>query len=197
MKTPYPPSLPLAAVLALSACGSSQTAAPTGVASETPDAAPATASTLPAPASAEEDIRQFLLQEYPDAGTIRYALARKDLNGDGTDEAIVYLAGPYFCGTGGCNMLVLTPAAAMWSKVGDVSVSRTPVAVLDSRTNGWSDLTVAIAGGGGPSGTVVLKFDGKGYPGNASMAPQTAEKGAVLLAEEPNFVTIEAEQPAP
>ncbi|MDR7102583.1 hypothetical protein J2X37_001753 [Croceicoccus sp. BE223] len=58
-----------------------------------------------------------------------------DLKDDGADEAIVYLAGPYFCGTG--------------------------------------------------------------YPGNASTAPQTAEKGSVLLAEDPNFVTVEPEQPAP
>lgn len=149
----------------------------------------------PAPANAEEDIRHFLLQEYPDADPIMYALAWNDLDGDGKDEAIVYLGGPYFCGTGGCNLLVLAPAGPMWSKAGDVSVSRTPVAVLDTTSNGWKDLSVAIAGGGGPSGTVILKFDGKAYPGNASVAPKAPAdaKGAKVIAEMPELKKLEAQ----
>jgi len=145
--------------------------------------------TSPAPKNAEEDIRHFLLQEYPDAGKIDYALAWRDLDGDGADEAIVYLAGPYFCGTGGCNLLVLTSAGPMWRKVGDVSVTRTPVTVLDTSTKGWKDLTVDIAGGGGPSGTALLKFDGQSYPDNASVQPP-GTKGTEVLPEDPVFKTL-------
>lgn len=154
--------------------------------------------TSPAPQDREEDIRHFLLQEYPDAGKITYALAWHDLDGDGNDEAIVYLAGPYFCGSGGCNLVVLTPAGPMWRKVGDVSVSRTPVAVIEAASNGWKDLTVDVAGGGAPSGTVIMKFDGESYPGNAStqsFAPE-GTKGTMLLPEAPEYATVEPE-PAP
>lgn len=36
----------------------------------------------------------------------RYAYARVDLNDDGSDETLVYLMGPFFCGTGGCTLQV-------------------------------------------------------------------------------------------
>ncbi len=171
------------AVLALAAC--TQQAAP---AADT-----ASEETSPAPANAEEDIRHFLLQEYPDAAPMRYALAWSDLNGDGADEAIVHLITPYFCGTGGCNTLVLTPAGPMWSKVGEISVSRTPISVLDSETNGWKDLAISVSGGGGPSGVMRLAFDGQSYPSNPTVAPAepTEDTGTVLLSEEPELKTLE------
>ena len=142
--------------------------------------------------SGEDDIRHFLLQEYPDAAPMRYALAWHDLDGDGADEAIVHLAAPYFCGTGGCNTLVLTQAGPMWRKVGDISVSRTPISVLDSKTDGWDDLVVSISGGGGPSGRIVLKFDGQSYPSNPTVAPATPtdEVGTELISENPELMEL-------
>ena len=137
--------------------------------------------------SRDEDINHYLLQEYPDAGAIQYALAWTDLNEDGLDEAIVYPIGPYFCGSGGCNTLILTPVGPMYEKVGDISVSRTPITVLDSSTNGWKDLTVAVSGGGGASGTVLLQFDGTNYPANASMADVTDRSGTEVMAAEPEL----------
>lgn len=150
----------------------------------------------PAPADAEEDIRHFLLQEYPEAEDIRYALAWSDLDGDGTDEAIVHVVSSYLCGSGGCNTLVLTPAGPMWRKVGDISVSRTPISVLDSQSNGWNDITVAIAGGGGPSGNGRLAFDGDAYPSNPTVAPAelTEATGTELIGEEPELVELSAKE---
>lgn len=144
--------------------------------------------------SGEDDIRHFLLQEFPEAAPMRYALAWTDLDGDGADEAIVHLVGPYFCGTGGCPTLVLTPAGPMWRKVGDISVSRTPVAVMDTSTNGWKDIAVAVAGGGGPSGNALLKFDGEAYPSNPTVAPAelTEVQGTIVIAEEPEFTELTA-----
>jgi hypothetical protein len=40
--------------------------------------------------------------------TTMFSYAFVDLNGDGKDEAIVYLTGRSWCGTGGCNTYVLT-----------------------------------------------------------------------------------------
>lgn len=173
-------------LFALAACACSQDAPEPGAA-EDAVATPAPVETQGAAPTRDEDINRYLLQEYPDAGAIQYALAWRDLNGDGADEAIVYPIGPFFCGSGGCNTLVLTPAGPMYEKVGDISVSRTPIEVLDTSSNGWKDLTVVVAGGGGANGRAVLRFDGKAYPGNASMADMTDAKGTEVLAEEPEL----------
>jgi putative lipoprotein len=180
----------LVAVLGLAGCGTETPPAP--------EASGETAAT-PAQANAEEDIRHFLLQEYPEAAPMRYALAWHDLDGDGTEEAIVHVVTPWLCGSGGCNTLVLAQAGPMWRKIGVISVSRTPVAVLDSATNGWKDITVSIGGGGGKSGTAVLKFDGESYPSNPTVPPaEMAEaQGTMLIAEEPELVELAAaEEPS-
>jgi len=174
----------------LSACSAGEEAP---ASEETATAEAAVAETaMPTP---EEDIRRYLLQTYPEAAPMRYALAWHDLNGDGADEAIVYLVSSYYCGSGGCNTLVLTPAGPTWREVGNISVSRTPVGVADSSTNGWQDLTVAVSGGGGPEGTALLKFDGEAYPSNPTVAPaeMTEAAGTELIAEEPEFVQLDAE----
>ncbi|WP_369027176.1 hypothetical protein [Qipengyuania sp. RANM35] len=180
------------AVTALAACGGSPSPAPDESATESSEAV------SPAPANAEEDIKHFLLQEYPDASPMQYALAWSDLNSDGADEAIVYLVTPYFCGTGGCNTLILTPAGPMWEKVGEISVSRTPITVMDTSSNGWKDITVAIGGGGGAPGNALLKFDGKAYPSNPTVAPAevTDKIGTELIAEEPVMTKLEGEKPS-
>ncbi|MBY6129169.1 hypothetical protein KUW15_10630 [Qipengyuania aquimaris] len=183
-------ALAAASFVALAACSSGNETA------EAPEVdAPETEAAEAAAPTREDDIRHFLLQEYPEAGSMRYALAWSDLDGDGADEAIVYLAAPYFCGTGGCPTLVLTPAGPMWRKTGDISVSRTPVTVLESSTNGWKDITVAVSGGGGPSGNALLKFDGEAYPSNPTVAPaeMTDATGEVVIAEMPEFIDLEPE----
>lgn len=146
----------------------------------------------PGPANAEEDIQHFLVQEYPEAVDIRYALAWHDLDGDGADEAIVHVVSSWVCGSGGCNTLVLTQAGPMWRKVGDISVSRSPVTVLESSTRGWKDITVDVSGGGMASGIALLKFDGEAYPSNPTVAPaeQAEARGEVLIAEEPELVEL-------
>lgn len=178
-----------ASVTALAACSSN--AELTDEAKSEAPKAEAGASGAP---SAEEDVRHFLLQEYPDAAPMRYAVAWSDLDGDGADEAIVYLVTPYFCGSGGCNTLVLTSAGPMWRKVAEISVSRTPVTVLESTTNGWKDITVAVSGGGGPSGNALLKFDGEAYPSNPTVAPAelTDSTGTIVIAEEPELTELKA-----
>ena len=182
------------ALLVLAACSQSEQAEPVAA----PDESAAAETTYPAPASRDEDIKHFLAQEYPDADPLKYALAWTDLNGDGSDEAIVHVISPMLCGTGGCNTLVLTAAGPMWQKVGDISVSRTPVAVLDTETNGWRDITVSIGGGGGASGTALLKFDGENYPSNPTVAPaeMTDATGTELLVEEPELFEVKFEDEA-
>lgn len=182
--------------LALSACGAADEASDDdGTIVQSAEADAITDAPEPTP---EEDIQHYLSQTFPDALPLRYALAWHDLDGDGADEAIVYMVSSYYCGTGGCNTLVLTPAGPMWREVANISVSRTPIGVAESATNGWQDLTVAVGGGGGEAGYALLKFDGEAYPSNPTVAPaeMTDEIGTQLLAEEPELVELEAVDPA-
>ncbi len=55
---------------------------------------------------AGESLKQFL-QSWSNDKTTRYVAAFRDLNSDGVHEAIVYLVGSSWCGSGGCNTLVL------------------------------------------------------------------------------------------
>jgi hypothetical protein len=49
--------------------------------------------------------------------TTKYLAAFVDLNGDGVNEAIVYVIGRSWCGTGGCNMLILARDGNSWKEV--------------------------------------------------------------------------------
>lgn len=105
------------------------------------------------------------------------AIAFSDLNGDGKDEAVVYVMGPGWCGTGGCNALALSPNGSTYSVVMDASVSRLPISVLPSKSHGWHDLGVTIAGGGGEAGVAEMKFNGKTYPDNLTGPSEKLLKG--------------------
>ena len=131
-----------------------------------------------------ETVAAYMARANPDAGPKDWRSAFADLNGDGAFEALVYLSGRTFCGTGGCDLLVLTPVDGRYRPVADMSVSRLPVRQLDSETQGWRDLGVTIGGGGGRSGEAWMRFDGSSYPGNPSTQPMTTDGagGVVLLA---------------
>lgn len=86
-----------------------------------------------------------------------------DLNEDGKKEIFVAHTGPYFCGSGGCTILLLSPEG---EKITSFTVSRTPVIVLRDRSKGWNDLLLESAGK-----LHLLKFNGTAYPSNPSTAP--------------------------
>ncbi len=86
-----------------------------------------------------------------------------DLNGDGKKEYLVGFSSPYFCGTGGCTFMLLNNDGSL---VTAFSVSEAPFIVEGSVTNGWKDLLVTSGGK-----LHVLKFNGKTYPSNPSVAP--------------------------
>lgn len=95
-----------------------------------------------------------------------------DLNGDGRSEALVFLDVRDWCGTGGCDLLVLEQTRAGFRVRGRVSVTHLPIGVLRHRSHGWRDLVVEAVGGGiQPGYRAVLPFDGRAYAGNASVAP--------------------------
>ncbi|MGR5132571.1 hypothetical protein [Vibrio alfacsensis] len=94
---------------------------------------------------------------------IRYMTGSADLNSDGTAEHFVLLQDRYFCGSGGC-------AAYMFDNSGKVinrmSVTRTPVVLADSFSNGWQDFIVWSNGA-----YRQMSFNGESYPSNPSLEP--------------------------
>lgn len=99
-----------------------------------------------------------------------YRHALLDLDGDSRDDAVVMLLGPAWCGSGGCQMLVLRGDTAGFAFVSASTVASEPVRVLDNMTNGWKTLIAYSKG----KGDVLLPFDGKRYPPNASLQPKAA-----------------------
>ena len=49
--------------------------------------------------------------------------------------------------------------------------------MLPSKSHGWHDLGVAVAGGGGEAGVAAMKFNGKSYPDNPTVPPAKLLKG--------------------
>jgi len=88
-----------------------------------------------------------------------------DLNNDGVDDAVVVLLGRNWCGSGGCTMLVLHGQGEGYSVVSKSTVTREPVRVSESISNGWRDIIVHSDGM-----EKLLQFDGEIYPENPSMA---------------------------
>jgi hypothetical protein len=120
-------------------------------------------------------LRNYLGEPYPPIereGPTRYSSALVDLNDDGTEEVIVYLSGAGWCGTGGCNMLILAREGTSYRIVTETTITRRPVRMLASKSNGWHDISVLVAGGGiQPGYEAELSFDGKTYPSNPSVLP--------------------------
>ena len=170
-------------------------ARPPAPVSATPPAGPAAWSspvqagaTGAAPSAAEASLKQFL-QSLDKDKTTRYVAAFRDLNGDGIPEAIVYLIGSEWCGSGGCNTLILTRNDSSWRTVTEISITQLPIRVLTNTSHGWRSLGVWVQGGGIRSGyEAELRFNGKSYPRNPSVPParQLKEKpaGEVVIASE-------------
>lgn len=178
----------LAAAAVLTACSPSpETAAP---AETPPPAAPA-----PAPAAAP-DLKTFLTARTADAiAPLRYVSGEwSDAN---TRLVLVQFLGPEYCGSGGCNLLILRPEGDSFTVLGDVTITRAPVRVLASRTNGLPDIAVQVSGGGADPHEALLPFDGARYASNPTVAPARPTGGApgvIVIAEDQESTEL---KPAP
>ncbi len=128
------------------------------------------------PISSQKNSLRKFLQDYAgdsdDEKTTRYDSAFVDLKDDGAREVIVYLSGDGWCGSGGCTTLVLAPDGLSYRVVSKITITRPPIRVLTSRSNGWRNISVQVRGGGvQPGYEAELMFDGKSYPLNPSTPP--------------------------
>ena len=91
---------------------------------------------------------------------------------------------PEFCGSGGCKTLILQRHGEGYRTVMSATITWPPIRVLETRTHGWRDIGVTVAGGGiNPPYEALMRFDGKRYPSNPSMEPaaRPGAKGQTLI----------------
>jgi hypothetical protein len=90
-------------------------------------------------------------------------------NSCGTRDALVLFQDSYWCGTGGCTMLVFKNINNNLKLISVISLVRDPVIVSETKTKNWRDIIVHVSGGGGETKNIALKFNGSSYPTNPSM----------------------------
>jgi hypothetical protein len=117
----------------------------------------------------------------------RYTAAFVDLNGDRRDEALVYVTGANWCGSGGCRLLVLRSQGGSWRLVTRTSVTSTPIRVLSTSSRGWRDIAVQVSGGGVRPFEARLSYNGRSYPTNPSVARPAPRRaaGRVMISGDP------------
>jgi hypothetical protein len=136
------------------------------------------------PAS-EASLRSFLQGYVREKGldddrALTYSCAFVDLNGDGKEEAIVYLEGRWWSGSGGCNTLVLAHKDSSYKFIAKITITRPPIRVLNITSYGWHSIAVWVQGGGiNPGYEAELRFNGKTYPSNPSTSPARPLTGKV------------------
>ncbi|MEK6493850.1 hypothetical protein [Myroides odoratimimus] len=102
----------------------------------------------------------------------QFKLYTVDLNGDGKKETFVSLEGTYFCGSGGCTMLLLDSTYKLITKF---TVMQGAIFVEPTVENDWKVLTVKSGG----EWKKLVYADGT-YPANPSIlekAPYDAPSG--------------------
>jgi len=126
----------------------------------------------------EMSVRHFLQRTLERDETTHYVVAFRDLDGDGASEAIVYLIGHPWCGSGGCRMLVLKRTDDSWKVVVHTTVTWPPIYVLSNTSHGWRSIGVWVQGGGiQPGYAAELAFDGTTYPSNPTRPPARRLEG--------------------
>lgn len=136
----------------------------------------------------EEAVLRYVLPFTVDLGGTTWKTTWADLNGDDHPDALVYISGPDWCGSGGCTLLVFEaitgPDAAELGPlvpVAEISLVHGPVLVGDDSTAGWRQLAVRDL----DDALRLLCFDGETYPGSPDegLAVMEAPAGQLVFAE--------------
>lgn len=132
--------------------------------------------------------------------TFKFVFGMYDLNSDGIPDAIVLFDGPEDCGSGGCTLEVYRGTKHGFRFVSGSTISRQPIRILRERHFGWRTFTVSVSGGGTEPCNALMRFNGRKYPLNPSMAPcATAAQinSGVKLNMRPQSASGEARPPSP
>jgi hypothetical protein len=135
------------------------------------------------------NIRNFLVNDYlkKDLSFLseedrKFQYFSVDLNGDGKDEYFVNFMTSYFCGTGGCSVVLLDHESNV---ITNFSVMDNPIYAENVKTNGWKNILVRNRGE-----LKVLKYENGKYPSNPSVLPKApfdAPSGSAIIMFDENF----------
>ncbi|RZJ00147.1 MAG: hypothetical protein EON90_08735 [Brevundimonas sp.] len=178
--------LSLAVAMAVAACGPSDTPTTPAAPAVRPEVAP----TAPTPDPA---LKAFLEAEYADAGGPIEYVAKT--HGEGLDQiTVVYLSGRELCGSGGCRLMILGRQGDPYAILGRVTITRPPIRVLSTSTNGRPDIGVRVSGGGIMEPyEAALPFNGTRYASNPSVLPARRvdnAQGETLITDDDPRVTL-------
>jgi len=136
------------------------------------------------------NIRNFLVNDYlkDDLAILtendrKFQFFKVDLNDDQKDEYLVRFMSSYFCGTGGCTMLLLDHEGNVMTKF---TVMEPPVFV-ERQPKDWAILLVRSGGE-----LKEMKFNKGTYPSNPSVlpkAPYDAPSGHAIVMFDDEFMT--------
>lgn len=106
-----------------------------------------------------EDLSKNLIDEQ----SRKFKVFEHNINEDTKKEIFVGLTGSYFCGSGGCTVLLLNSDGELITKF---TVTEYPLLIAETYTKGWNDLILHSQGK-----DHLMKFNGKTYPSNPSIQP--------------------------
>ncbi len=123
-----------------------------------------------------EKIAHYIANEYLTPGDLKaitmserkFHYQQIDLNGDGKMEVFVSFYTPYFCGTGGCAMLLLNDHLKPITKF---TVTRPPIYADPEMKNGWKILYFQ-----NDNTWKALTYENGKYPSNPSVLPNSFKK---------------------
>ena len=148
---------------------------------------------LYAPQSSDDqvaaNIRNFLVNDYlkKDLSFLseedrKFQYFSVDLNGDGKDEYFVNFMTSYFCGMGGCSVVLLDHESKV---ITNFTVMDNPIYAENVKTNGWKNILVRNRGE-----LKELKYENGKYPSNPSVLPKAlfdAPSGSAIIMFDENF----------
>lgn len=124
---------------------------------------------------AVKNVRDFVTKQYltpTDLDIIpisqrTFQMYQTDLNQDGLKEIFVGLFSPYFCGSGGCTILLLSPDFELITKF---TVIEPPLYISTQPGNQWKSISVQDR-----EGWKKLEYAKGTYPSNPSLIKTSAE----------------------
>jgi heat shock protein HslJ len=143
---------------------------------------------LPSETEPDADLEAAIRDVYRDyrnqnsANPARYHYNRVDLNGDRRPDVLVYLTGQYFCGSGGCTILVFQSTGRGYRAVGTIPTSRSPIIITDNQTNSWKDLIRPTSGGGARLNYSWLRFQRGEYREDEEVRSNSTITGRAAIA---------------
>jgi hypothetical protein len=88
------------------------------------------------------------------------------------DDVAVFVSGHYWCGSGGCNLLILKRAGDSYTVLGHETIVHPPIRLLSASVKSEPQIGVMVGGGGVlPWYEAVLAYDGHAYPENPTTPP--------------------------